>query len=291
MMGFIETPRKPWWDSGSGKGGPQNVLLLLFTGILLINGMAFVFLPFGAFLSPSLGFLFLILVVLPLVFFGIYLIPKFGWGIFLASLLSLLTAGASIFLVSTWFGLETGSIIARDILVSQSTEYSGRKLILYRKPILATQPRIRILLPPQTEGRNQTRGSEPRPGKEILLIPILDSPRTEEKENLDKNLSPISAWAVVFPGKEGEEGDWESDEIRGGWQVQDPARSDLLTSIRRNLPPEYSQISSPVLVYWQKKPEVRIRKLAIFGCFVILFANLIWIGVILNRIRKYRKNK
>lgn len=270
MLGFIESPRRRR-ERENPKPPRPPITILVFMGLLLINTVTFSFIPMSQSLSMNVTILFLVLVFIPLLFLGIYLATKFGYGIILAGFLSLPGAAVSVLVLGDFFGVLMGRIIIEDIDVRKSIYFSHAKIFQFKDPVLLDDKSIEII--DSQSVLQRPGGSSQLAIVKYKLVPILD----RNQLPTDK----IGTWAICSIVGVATKCNWD-DKAKGGYQVGEPLRSLLLSKVQAHsseLGLETWQ--SPIFLFWVQSPKDKVLRAGYYGLSFLLFLNLFWVASVL----------
>lgn len=130
MLSFIESNqnRKP------PKPNPNfNPWFLFISGLSLMLGYTLILIPFGAYFTISVSVWIVIILFLPLLFFAISLISRFGYIILVSVFLSLLDGGVSLLFLGDYLGYLTKTTVVSNLLPDQAGAFKRNKYIFLRE--------------------------------------------------------------------------------------------------------------------------------------------------------------
>jgi len=129
MLGFVEVPRRRRWNPD---GDEFSRISLFWIGITIFLGFTSAMLPFGAYLSLRHALWALVVLFVPILLLGLFLLPRFGTMILLSIFLSLVGGGVSILFLGDFFGYVTGMTAAHNLRPEEAVKFPGVKYLFLR---------------------------------------------------------------------------------------------------------------------------------------------------------------
>jgi len=262
MFAFVETPKRKKPERPEGEPDP---LVLFWIGVCLILGFLITLLPFGAYLPVSISVWALVILFLPLIFMGIFLIGKYGYVILLAVFLSLIGGGMSILFLGDYIGYLTGITAATDISPEVAAKYSQYKFIFLKdyKILKEEGGSFQAPLTVRTRGASKYYG----PVIQFKFAPIRSN-LTPEKD--------LSLYAVCM-AKLGSSC-FFSDLGKGGSVMNESVWDSEKRNAEGNIPKEGS-----IFLVWKPWGEEEIQKKGVLSLGSVLFVLMIWAGFCFGR--------
>lgn len=280
MFAFVETPHRRRREEGFNPN-KQPMWILSFVGCLLINIVSFSFIPLGGTISLEVSLIFLILVIVPLLFFSLYLASKFGYGIIFAGFLSIPGAIVSVLVLGDFFGMISGRNIVENIPVRNSIYYPTAKIFTFENPILWKEKTIKFTQAQEVGFR--PGGSSHLPIRYYAVTPIIDSDYKP-----DESIASFAVCQLVHVNQETCE---YSNEYRGGFQIPENLRSFFIQSIHSKISElEITSRKSPIFLFLSGNPRQKLFQAGIYGLSFLVFLNVFWVLSVFFY-RKYGKKE
>ncbi len=257
ILGFVESPRRK-------RPNPQNpdpkATFVFWVGFLIILGFAASLLPFGAYLPFSVSVWALVILFLPLLFFGIFLISKLGYVILISVFLSLLGGGLSILFLGDYFGYMTKTTVATEISPENVTKYSEFKFIFLKDFQLKVDEEGSFQAPIVV--RNRGGAKHYGPNLQFRFVPI----RSKSDPNRDLSLYALCMSAIGS-------GCLFSEFAKGG-NVMKESVWDSDPKNRVGISP----VSGALYLLWKPWGEDEIKTKGVWSLGSLGFLILIWAG-------------
>ncbi|BDA78290.1 hypothetical protein LPTSP3_g12200 [Leptospira kobayashii] len=257
MFAFVETPKK---KRPKRPDSEPSIFQLFWIGLCLILGFLIAVLPFGAYLPVSISVWALVILFLPLLFMGIYLIKKYGYMILISVFLSLVGGGISILFLGDYIGYMTRITAVTDINPEEAVKYSQYKFIFLKnyKILKEEGGSFQAPLTVRSRGASKYYG----PVIQFQFAPIRSSFAPEKD---------LSLYAVCMANL----GSFcsFSDSGTGGNVLHESIWDSEKRNAKGNIPKEGS-----IFLVWKPWGEMEIRRKGIWSLGSVLVVLLIWAG-------------